>query len=112
MLSNKKNSEKRIQFPNKNLAFCPRPNVNNSDMWHLNLVSFYSNIKLKAHFGQKEQEKTTFSLKGKGSLILPNTHKTIITSIPAVKNNLNKVTNTRDKLTKKEEITLKRYRIN
>lgn len=73
---------------------------------------FYSNVKLKAHFGQKEQEKATFSLKGKRSLILPNTHKTIIASIPAVNNNLNEVTNTIDKLTKKEEITLKKYRIN
>ena len=94
---------------NKNLNFCPRPGNFNKNELNTDLLKFYRNLKLKAHFGNQEIDRTAFRPNKKSSWIPPKTPHVIETFITAVNNEIEKTKNKpipKDNLTKEERKAL------
>ena len=56
-------SKSKFSLLNENLSFSPRPNKYNKQNLNKDLVKFYRNIKLKAHFGSTEIIQINLDLK-------------------------------------------------
>ena len=56
-------SEREFSLLNKNLNFCHRPNRYNKQNLDKDLLKFYRNIKLRAHFGSIENNSNEPRLK-------------------------------------------------
>ena len=69
---------------NKNLNFCPRPNKFNKQKFNKDLLEFYRNIKLRAHFGSTENNSNEPRFKSNSNWLpdkLPSCVETFITAI-------------------------------
>ena len=69
---------------NTNLNFCPRPNQYNKQNLNKDLLKFYRNIKLRAHFGSTENNSNEPRFKSNSNWLpdkLPSCVETFITAI-------------------------------
>ena len=95
---------------NKNLNFCPRPNQYNKNELNEDLLKFYRNLKLKAHFGNQPLDKETFRPKRQSTWTPPKTSHEIQTFITAAGNDINEAprkATPKDNLNKKEREAIK-----
>ena len=83
-LSDKIFSKREFSLLNKNLNFCPRSNKYNKQNLNKDLLKFYRNIKVRAHFGSTENNSNKPRFKSNSNRLpdkLPSCAKTFITAI-------------------------------
>ena len=77
-------SKKEFSLLNKNLNFCPRPNKYNKQNLNKDILNFYRNIKVRAHFGSTENNSNEPRFKSNSNWLpdkLPSCVETFITAI-------------------------------
>ena len=98
-------SKREFSLLHKNLNFCPRPNEYNSQNLNKDLVKFYRNVKLKAHFGWTENNTNEPIFKSNSNYLpdkLPRCVETFIKAVNYVIKSPNTQNLLRDNLTKSE----------
>ena len=102
-------SKSEFSLLDKNLNFYPRPNKYNKQNLNKDLLKFYRNIKLRAHFGSTENNSNKPRFKSNSNWLpdkLPSCVETFITAINHdIKSSKTKKV-TRDNLTKSEREAL------
>ena len=96
-------SKSKFSVLNKNLNFCPRPNKYNKQNLNKDLLKFYRNIKLKAHFRLTENNSNEPRFKSNSNWLpdkLPSCVETFLTVINHDKKSSKSKRLPRDNLTK------------
>ena len=94
---------------NKNLNFCPQPNKYNKQNLKKDLLKFYRNIKLRAHFGLTENNSNEPRFKSNSNWLPDKLPSCVETFIAATNHDIKSSktkNNPRDNLTKSERETL------
>ena len=94
---------------NKNLNFCPQPNKYNKQNLKKDLLKFYRNIKLRAHFGLTENNSNEPRFKSNSNWLPDKLRSCVETFIAATNHDIKSSktkNNPRDNLTKSERETL------
>ena len=77
-------SQNEFSLLNKNLNFCPRPNTYKKQNFNKDLLKFYRDIKLRAHFGSTENNSHEPKFKNNSNWLpdqLPSCIEIFITAI-------------------------------